>query len=97
MNNMDYLEKLKERQALKKKLVSKEHVLADEIYEFFDKKLGFGTIMGIIRNKGFQAVYEIFQETKKSKWDHTRKLPLFLSLVKKEKIKWLDENSHHRK
>lgn len=83
----EYIKKMCAR-ANNKRITTREQTLADEIYKFFGKKLPFGTIMGIIRNKGYLATYENFQETKKSKWEHTKKLPLFLSLVRKQKIEW---------
>jgi hypothetical protein len=84
----EYIKKIGAR--ANQRITTREQALADEIYNFFSKKLSFGTIMGIIRNKGYLAVYEIFQETKRSKWEYDKKLPLFLSLIKKQKIEWED-------
>lgn len=90
----DYFQVLKERK--KKPLFTREQVLAEEIWLFFSKKIPFPAIMKIIHEKGHQAVYEIFHEVKKAKFPN--KPALFLSLIKKEKIIWLeDKNSRIKK
>ena len=72
----------------KPKVFNKEMDLADQIYEYFKKKLDFPLIMKLIKTKGYQFIYECFNESRQSKFPH--KLELFLSLVGKTKIKWLN-------
>lgn len=74
----------------KPKIFSKEMDLADQIYEYFKKKLDFPLIMKLIKTKGYQFIWECFSEARQSDFPH--KLELFLSLVGKTKIRWMDEN-----
>lgn len=75
---------------LKTKKSNKELVLADEIYRYFDKKLPFPRIMRMIKEKGWQAIYEVFNELRKT--DARNKLSLFIWIVKNIKIKWDDKD-----
>jgi hypothetical protein len=73
-----------QRYVKKGKVFTAEQALADEIYSYFGKKLPFARIMYLIKTKGRQAVYEIWNEVRKSSAnDH---LSLFLWRVKNEKI-----------
>lgn len=80
----NYLQKLKTR--VNKRIKTREQALADTLYEFFGRKLEFKVIMGIIRNKGYQAVREIFGEVKQAKAKNP--VALFLWFVKREKVEW---------
>ncbi|KKU91440.1 MAG: hypothetical protein UY23_C0001G0046 [Candidatus Jorgensenbacteria bacterium GW2011_GWA1_48_11] len=83
----DYLDVLKARRK-EKRPPNREQALAEEIWLFFGKEITFPAILKIIRAKGQQAVYEIWNEVKKAEFPN--KPALFLSLVKKEKVFWLD-------
>ena len=85
----DYLEILKTRR--KKPLFTKEHLLAEEIWLFLLKEIPFPALLKIIKQKGHKAIYEIFNEVKKSNFPN--KPALFLSLVKKEKVVWLKKKN----
>ena len=71
-------------QVKKNKIFTKNQELADQIYLYFEKRLKFPRIMAIIKQKGYQAIYEIFNEVKHS--DAENKISLFIWKVKKEKI-----------
>ena len=76
----NYLNKFKKEE----KKISREQYLADEIYKFFDKKAHFGMLMKFIKLKGWQAIYEIFNEIKKA--DANDKLKLFMWKIGQERI-----------
>lgn len=81
-----YLKSLKKKAEEQKKIFSKENFLADEIWNFFKQEIAFPRIMKIIKEKGYQAVYQIFNEVRRSK---SKNPPaLFLWKIKKEKIIW---------
>lgn len=86
MDDKNYGEALKKRTLEYEKIHSKEQALADEIWKFFKKELAFARIMKIIKEKGHQATYIIYNEIKKSKPKNG--VALFLWKVKNEKIKW---------
>lgn len=65
---------------------NKNHALADQIYNYFGKKIAFSRIMRIITEKGYQATYEMWNEVRKS--DAMNPIALFLWKVKNVKIKW---------
>jgi len=82
---------LKDYSKIKKpKVFNREMDLADQVYEYFKKELDFPLIMKLIKTKGYQFIYECFNDSRKSDFSH--KLELFLSLVGKTKIKWLNKN-----
>lgn len=63
---------------------SKEQALAEDIYLYFGKKLPFGRIMKMIKMKGYQAIYEFFEEIKRS--NPKDRLSLFIYKVKNNKV-----------
>ena len=79
----------------KPKIFTKDMELADQIYSYFNKGLKFSLLMGLIKTKGYQFIYECFNETRQAKFPH--KLELFLSLVGKTKIQWLNGNKGKKK
>lgn len=79
----------------KPKVFSREMDLADQIYEYFKKELEFPLLMKLIKTKGYQFIYECFNETRQSNFPH--KLELFLSTVGKTKIRWLNEKKKKSK
>lgn len=81
MDIKNYRQKFK-----KEKKITKDQYLADEIWRYFEKRLQFPRIMIIIKKIGWQGVYEIFQEIKKS--DAQNRLSLFIWKVKNEKVIW---------
>lgn len=86
----------------KTRIFTKEQELADRIFFYFGKEITFPTIMRFIKTKGYQAIYEIWNEVKHSK--PKNKLSLFLWKVKNERIvyckkngKQNSKNNHNRK
>lgn len=67
---------LKKSAAEKKRCFTKEQVLADEIWNYFGKKLPFARIMKIIKTNGHQKVYESWNEVRQS--DFQNPLSLFI-------------------
>lgn len=65
---------------------TKEQALAEEIWLHFNKKIGFGQLMGIIKRQGNQATRELYNESIKS--DHPDHLALFLWKVAHNKVVW---------
>ncbi|MBN2197837.1 hypothetical protein JW698_01405 [Candidatus Wolfebacteria bacterium] len=68
----------------KPKVFTKEQDLADEIFFYFNKEIEFATIMSFIKRKGYQAVYNIWNEVKHSKAKN--EIALFFWKIKNEKI-----------
>lgn len=68
----------------KTRIFTKEQELADRIFFYFEKEIKFPTIMRFIKTKGYQAIYEIWNEVRHSK--PKNKLSLFLWKVKNERI-----------
>lgn len=90
----NYLEILKAR--IKKRTpLHREQALAEEIWLFLLKEVPFPAILQMIREKGYQAVYEIFNDVRKA--DFPNKPALFLSLVKKEKVLWFGKGNFKAK
>jgi len=84
----------------KPRVYTKEQELADTIYFYFKKQIKFAAIMSFIKRKGYQAIYEIWNEVKHSK--PKNELALFLWKVKNESIiykngKQKSKNNHRRK
>lgn len=79
--NTDYLKKFS--QPIKPKVHTKEQALADEIYFHFAKRLPFARLMGMIKRRGHQFVYEKFNAVKQA--DCKDALSLFIWKVEKEK------------
>lgn len=65
---------------------TKDQALADDVYHYFGKKLPFPRIMRMIKDKGYQAIYEFWTEVRKSDCDN--QLALFIWKVKENKINW---------
>lgn len=89
MNDKDFKSIFKKRAVEYNKIYSKEQALADEIWKFFKKELTFARIMKIIKEKGYQATYIIYNEIKKSK--PKKPVALFLWKIKNEKIIWKEK------
>lgn len=78
---------LKQLNKTPKRIYTKEQTLADEIWRYFEKKYPFPRIMKDIKNKGFQAIYEIYNEIKKSE-DIKNRLSLYVWKVRENKIEF---------
>ena len=68
----------------KPRVYTKEQELADTIFFYFKKKIKFAAIMSFIKRKGYQAIYQIWNEVKHSKVKNT--VALFLWKVKNERV-----------
>jgi hypothetical protein len=75
-----YLQKFKEQ----KRKQTKESVLADEIYEYFGKKIAYPIIRKFIKDKGYQATYWNWKESCRA--EGYNKAGLFIKLMVKEKV-----------
>jgi hypothetical protein len=78
-----YEEKLRANVAKKK--LTKNGVLATEIWTWFSKRISFPMLMGMIKSYGYQAAFEAYSELKKQ---GRCSVPLFVWMVGKDKIKW---------
>lgn len=76
----------KQEKSARVKIFSREQELADQIWNYFGKKLPFPRIMKMISGNGYQAVYEIWNEVKNS--DAKNHLSLFIWKIKNIKIQW---------
>lgn len=81
MELTNYLQKF----SLPKKNLGQNLLLADEVYQFFSKKILFPRIMHEIKTKGIQFVRENFEQVKKLEVDN--KLSLFIWRLKQAKVK----------
>ena len=84
----------------KTRVYTKEQELADTIFFYFKKQIKFAAIMSFIKRKGYQAIYQIWNEVKHSKAKNDA--ALFLWKVKNERIIYKNgrqnpKNNHHRK
>jgi len=84
----------------KPRVYTKEQELADTIFFYFKKQIKFAAIMSFIKRKGYQAIYQIWNDVKHSKPKNA--VALFLWKVKNEHIiyknaKQNSKNNHHRK
>lgn len=70
----------------KKKNVTKEQELADQIYTHFHRAIAFPRLMKIISLTGYQSTYERFNTVRQG--NARNKLALFLWLSKNEKPIW---------
>lgn len=68
----------------KPRIHTKEQELADTIFFYFKKQIKFAAIMSFIKTKGYQAIYEIWNDVKHSK--PKNEVALFLWKVKNEKV-----------
>ncbi len=75
---------LKDYKLKKPKIHTKEQSLADEIYSYFGKKLSFGFIMNKILTKGYQFVYEAWNEIRQT--NPKNRVSLFLWKIGQTKI-----------
>lgn len=50
----------------KKRKMTKEQELADQIYTYFGKELKFGFIIRVIKMKGYQFIFECWNDVKQS-------------------------------
>lgn len=78
-----------------KKIYTKEQELADQIHSYFDKKLGFPMIMNFIKTKGYQFVYEVWNEVKQS--NPKNRLSLFMYKIGEEKIIFFEDKKINAK
>ncbi len=79
-----YMEIPKKLKLKKPRVYTKEQELADEIFSYFKKEIEFATIMSFIKRKGYQAIYNIWNEVRHSKPKNAA--ALFLWKVKNERI-----------
>ncbi len=77
---------IKDLKLKKTRIFTREQELADQIYFYFNKKLKFSMIMKFIKTKGFQAIYEIWNEIKHS--NPINRKSLFLWKVAQNKIQY---------
>jgi len=84
MDTAGYLDKLKK--GSKRGPHNKEQALADQIWTYFEKRLHFARIMKMIKEKGYRATYEVFNDVRQS--DAENHLTLFIWRMKKEKVVW---------
>ena len=67
---------------------TKNHDLINQVYLYFDKKIPYKQLLGLIKYKGYQGVYEAFNSVKHS--DFINPPALFLSKLKMQKVQWTD-------
>ncbi len=84
----------------KPRVYTKEQELADTIFFYFGKQIKFAAIMSFIKRKGYQAIYQIWNEVRQSK--PKNETALFLWKVKNERViykndKQKSKNNHRRK
>jgi len=72
--------------AVKSRIFTKEQALAEQVWLYFGKRIQFSRIMKMIKDKGHQFIYEVFNEVKNSRADDH--LALFVHLVGKQTIEW---------
>ena len=77
---------LKDYKVKKSRIYTKEQSLADEIFTYFSKKLKFSMIMRFIKQKGYRAIFEAWQEVKNS--EPINRESLFLWKVAQNKIQY---------
>ncbi len=92
--------KLNKIELKKPRVYTKEQDLADTIFFYFKKQIKFAAIMNFIKTKGYQAIYQIWNEVRQSK--PKNEVALFLWKVQKERIIYKDgkqkpKNNHNRK
>jgi len=75
---------LKELKIKKSRVFTREQELADQIYFYFGKKINFPLIIKSIKNKGYQAIFEAWQEVKKA--DCQDKIKLFMWKLGQNKV-----------
>lgn len=63
---------------------TKEQELAGQIYEWSNRKLNFGLLMKNIKGKGYQFIYECFNEAKQGNAKDPYKI--FMYLIGKTKV-----------
>jgi len=68
----------------KPRIHTKEQELADTIFFYFKKQIKFAAIMSFIKTKGYQAIYEIWNDVRQSK--PKNEVALFLWKIKNEKV-----------
>lgn len=77
------LSQYKIKSAAKPKIFTKEQSLADEIYFHFHKRIAFPRLMSMIKRKGYQFTYEVFNLVRHS--DCHDPVALFIWKIEKEK------------
>ena len=79
------MDKLLFNKAFKFGYISEERNLADEIFEYFDRKLSYGVIRKFINEKGKIFVRETFDKVRK---ESKNPLGLFIWIIGKQEIVW---------
>jgi hypothetical protein len=69
-----------------KKKFNPEQETANDIYEYFGKKMNYGLIRRLIKTKGLIFVQQTFLEVKKS--DFVNKPALFMKMIGQTKINY---------
>ena len=84
------MEKISKNYKIRKsRIFTKEQDLANQIYDYFNKELKFGFIMNKIKTKGYQFIYEIWNEVKQS--NPKKAISLFMWKIGNTKINFKDE------
>ena len=82
-----YIETIKSRSSKNTRTPSDNaHFVANEIYEYFGKRLAYPRIIGIVSRKGSQATLEILNEVKKAKCRD--KIALFVWKCSQMRVYW---------
>lgn len=79
--NQSYLQKFK----VQKRKLSRNQFLANEIYEWLGKEVSYPFIMKLIKERGWQFVYEVYHSCKKIGMCNKR---YFLGAILKQKINY---------
>ena len=80
---------IKDYRPKKTRVFTKEQSLASDIYSYFGKKLKFGFIMNKIKTKGYQFIFEVWNEIKKS--NPKNRESLFMWKIGNTKINFKDK------
>lgn len=74
----------------KKRKITKEQELANQVYEFFNRRISYPRIMVIIKMTGYQSTYIRFNEVVKG--NARNRLALFLWLSNQERATFKELN-----
>lgn len=66
--------------------LNKKHVLTEEIWRYFDKKIPWSEIRLFVNQKGYQYMWEIFEQYKKNYSSNGPKY--FWGMVNRVKVNW---------
>jgi hypothetical protein len=67
-----------------RKVFTREQELADQIYFYFNKKLAFPRIMKMIKDKGYQGVFESLKEVRAGNFRNP--LSMFVWKIGQQKV-----------